>query len=225
MTCGQWRDSKVINFVTSSKDLAVGCTKRQIGAKKLKFACPNVVLLCDQTMFGVDKGDQMRMHGGGFARKAHFEKWCKKAFFAVMDCMLSNALVAWNLLCAEHRSGRRPSKRHEFHTWVAECMLTCKDASILPRSPEQMRDARAGMCHGRQMHRPVQEPQRSRCVACRLDCNCERKGGTGVVENTCCCTVPDCERSGHRHQLLALPKKDAQRHGLREHNMLRNASL
>jgi hypothetical protein len=31
-------------------------------------------------MFGVDKGDQMRVHGGGFATKAHFKKWYKKQF-------------------------------------------------------------------------------------------------------------------------------------------------
>ena len=29
-------------------------------------------------MFGVDKGDQIRAHGGGFATKAHFKKWYKK---------------------------------------------------------------------------------------------------------------------------------------------------
>jgi len=206
MICGQWRDSKVVNFVTSVKDLTVGQAKRQIGSKKQRFPCPNAVLLYNQTMFGVDKGDQIRMHGGGFARKAHFKKWYKKAFFAVLDCMLLNGLIAWNLSCSEHRSNRRPMKRHEFYTWVAECMMNYRDSSLLPRSPEQVRDASLGLCIGREVHRPVQAPQRSRCVVCRLDCNYERKGEQGVMENTCCCTLPSCERIGHTSFLLK-PRK------------------
>jgi len=146
------------------------------------------------------------MHGGGFARKAHFKKWYKKAFLAVLDCMLLNALIAWNLSCSEHRSNRRPLKRHEFYTWVAECMMNYRDPSILPRSPEQVRDASLGLCPGREVHRPVQAPKRSRCVVCRLDCNYERKGEQGVMENTCSCTQPNCERIGHNSFLLT-PRK------------------
>jgi len=206
MICGQWRDSKVVNFVTSVKDISIGHAKRQIGSKKQRFPCPNVVLLYNQTMFGVDKGDQMRMHGGGFARKAHFKKWYKKAFFAIVDCMLLNSLIAWNISCSEHRSNRRPLKRHEFYTWVAECMMTYKDPSILPRSPEQVRDASAGLCTGREVHRPVQAKRRSRCVVCRLDTNYERKGETGVMENTCSCTQANCERIAHS-SILITPRK------------------
>jgi len=97
-------------------------------------------------MFGVDKGDQIRMHGGGFARKAHFKKWYKKAFFAVADCMLLNSLIAWNLSCSHPtRNQRRRLLRHEFYFWVAEAMLTYKDPSLHIRSPEKIREATAGM--------------------------------------------------------------------------------
>jgi hypothetical protein len=66
-------------------------------------------------MFGVDKGDQQRMHLGGFARKAHFKKWYKKSFFAILDCMLLNALVAWNLSANILHLQRSKLERYEFY--------------------------------------------------------------------------------------------------------------
>jgi len=56
-------------------------------------------------MFGVDKGDQMRLHGGGFVRKAHHKKWHKKSFFVVLDCMLLNSLIAWNMFQLKKNRG------------------------------------------------------------------------------------------------------------------------
>jgi len=205
MLCGQWRDSKVVNFVSSVKDLSIGTAKRQVGSQQKKFPCPSVVLLYNATMFGVDKGDQIRMHGGGFARKAHFKKWYKKAFLAIIDCMLLNSLIAWNLGCEEYRSNRRPLKRHEFYTWVAEAMMTYRDPSIIVRSPEQMRAATAGLCTGVDIHRPIQAPKRSRCAVCKLDSNYDRSG-SGVMDNTCSCTLPTCQRIGHNH-FLQCPRR------------------
>ena len=202
---GQWRDSKVVNFVTTVKDFTIGTAKRQVGSQQKRFPCPNVVLQCNQNMFGVDKGDQMRMHGGGFARKAHFKKWYKKAFFAVMDCMLLNSLIAWNLSCDECRSNRRHLKRHEFYTWVAESMMTHRESSLLPRSPEQVRDATSGLCTGVAVHQAVQAPKRSRCAVCKLDQNFNGVGA-GVMDNTSSCTLPDCQRIAH-HSFLQQPRK------------------
>jgi hypothetical protein len=48
-----------------------------------------------QMMYAVDKGGQARAHFGGFSSKAHFKKWYKKQFLAILDCMLLNGLVAW----------------------------------------------------------------------------------------------------------------------------------
>jgi len=64
----QWRDSRVVNVCSTILDLRMGECHRQIGSNKLPFSCPNIVRKCQQTMFGVDKGDQTRLHGGGFAR-------------------------------------------------------------------------------------------------------------------------------------------------------------
>jgi len=186
-----------VNFVLSAKDLSIGTAKRQVGSQQKRFLCPNVVLLHNATVFGVDKGDQIRMHGGGFARKAHFKKWFKKAFLAIIDCMLLNSLVAWNLGCEECRSNRRPLKRHEFHTWVAEAIVVHGDPSIIARSPEQMRAATAGLCRGLEVHRPAQAPKRSRCAVCKLDSNCDWSGS---------CALQSCQRIGH-NGFLQIPRK------------------
>ena len=92
----QWRDSKVVNCVSTIRSSVVESVMRQVGSSKILVQVPAVMKVYQQTMFGVDKGDQMRLHGGGFARKAHFKKWYKKSFFAVLDCMLLNGLIAWN---------------------------------------------------------------------------------------------------------------------------------
>jgi len=90
----QWRDSKVANSVSGTPDATT--VKRHRGAAASFCECPNMLTKCQQTMFGVNKGGQMRLHGGGSARKAHFKKWHKRAFVAALDVMLLNGLIAWN---------------------------------------------------------------------------------------------------------------------------------
>ena len=89
----QWRDSKVVNCISTVKSSCIEQVSRQVGSKKVIVDVPQVLKLYQRTMFGVDKGDQMRMHGGGFARKAHFKKWYKKSFFAVLDVMMLNGII------------------------------------------------------------------------------------------------------------------------------------
>ena len=150
-------------------------------------------------MGGVDKGDQMRLHGGGFARKAHFKKWYKKAFLAAADCMLLNSLIAWNLSCKERRNAhRRTLLRHDFYAWVAEAMMRHEEpASCFGRSPEQVRQASAGLVFGTEVHRPQNAPTKSRCAVCKLDCNYQQKGETGVMDNTHVCSESSCHRIAH----------------------------
>jgi len=74
--------------------------------------------------------------GGGFARKANFQKWHKKSFFAVVYCMLLNSLIAWNLSCSQQtRTQRRKLQRHKFCHRIAEAMLNWSDPQLKIRSP------------------------------------------------------------------------------------------
>ena len=67
-------------------------------------------------MFGVDKGDQIHVHMGGFAQKAHFKKWYKRIHLGVLDIMLMNSHIGWNLAAAENGSNDGP-RRGKFEAW------------------------------------------------------------------------------------------------------------
>jgi len=67
-----------VNIITSVIDTDMDNAYRQVGLQKLTFNCPAIIWRYQQNMFGVDKGDQIRAAGGGFALKAHYKKWYKK---------------------------------------------------------------------------------------------------------------------------------------------------
>ena len=81
-------------------------------------------------MGGVDRGDQHRVVGAGFANVAHFKKWYKKAFLAIADFSLLQAFTAWNLSAVnperEIRGGtpyRKQMAKWEFYSVFAEEMM------------------------------------------------------------------------------------------------------
>jgi len=95
----QWKDTKIVNCIASYLDFEVGECHRQVGSEKKQFPCPGALQHYQKNMGGVDKADQMRTHFAGFASVSHFKKWYKKADMAVLDCMLLNGLILWNMVC------------------------------------------------------------------------------------------------------------------------------
>jgi hypothetical protein len=75
--CCQWVDSKVVNCVSSILSYKIKEIKRQVGSDKKTFTCPMILTRYQQNVIGVDKSNQMRAAGGGFAAKAHHKKWYK----------------------------------------------------------------------------------------------------------------------------------------------------
>ena len=51
---------------------------RRVGAKIVTVKCPSDIVQYQQNMGGVDRGDQHRVMGAGFANVAHFKKWYKR---------------------------------------------------------------------------------------------------------------------------------------------------
>ena len=109
----QWCDSKVVNCVSSYLSFDVGTVKRQVGSTRKQFSCPQALMHYQQNMGGVDKGDQIRGHFGGFASQSHFKKWYKKTLMAVVDCMLLNAYKLWNM-SVDRVTGRMKLRRFDF---------------------------------------------------------------------------------------------------------------
>jgi Transposase IS4 len=134
--CCQWVDSKVVNVISSILSFEVAEVHRQVGSTKKKYTCPFVVTKYQKNMIGVDKSDQMRAAGGGFAAKAHYQKWYKRVYFAILDMMTLNSLIAWNLAAKVTATGRTISyskqelKRHEFLWYISQSMLNFKDSTM-----------------------------------------------------------------------------------------------
>ena len=74
---------------------------RRRGADNLNLFVEKSLQRYQEGMNGVDRGDQSRECGAGFAAKAHYKKWYKKGDMAVQDFMLLNSFYAWNMAAAD----------------------------------------------------------------------------------------------------------------------------
>ena len=134
MVITRWKDSKILQTVSTVMKSGVSEVSRRTGATVVKVRCPNDIILYQQYMDGVDRGDQHRVVGAGFANVAHFKKWYKKAFLGICDFSFLQAFTAWNLsVGAEERRtrGRGTDRRNllkwEFYSVAAEEMMTFAD--------------------------------------------------------------------------------------------------
>jgi len=190
----QWVDSKVVNVISTLNYSSVGKVFRRVGAIRKEVDCPDVVRKYQQTMFGVDKGDQIRMHGGGFARKAHFQKWHKRAFFAIVDCMLLNSLIAWNMSAGIGRTHKQRLKRHQYLMYIAQRLLDFPDDEREAEIGEEM--SIATMSTGN--HIPLEASGRDvKCCVCRLEHNMNSKVGSAGMSDKSVATCSDCGIPAH----------------------------
>eukprot|EP00797_Seminavis_robusta_P022319 Sro354_g124780.2 (640) ;mRNA; r:32565-34484 len=193
----QWVDSKVVTMVSSKNDTTVGTVKRQVGPIARQLDCPSAMIGYQKTMFGVDKGDEMRAHFGGFSTKAHFKKWYKRVFLAILDVMLMNAQIAWNLSAQEKASrNRNELKRHEFMLFVAESLLEYDEPEAITATKQTQEDPMKG-------HLPLQPKKassRQRCIVCRLESGKyfdPTLGASGIRSGLSVCSV--CGVFAHNH--------------------------
>ena len=74
MVITRWKDSKILQTISTVMKSGVSEVSRRTGATVIKVQCPNDIILYQQYMDGVDRGDQHRVVGAGFANVAHFKK-------------------------------------------------------------------------------------------------------------------------------------------------------
>ena len=203
VTVAQWVDSKAVNVCSTLNTCDVSTARRQIGSERKEFPCPSMLVTCQKTMGSVDRNDQMRVHGGGFSQKAHFKKWYKKVYLAIMDCMLLNSHIAWNASSERlARSGRRPLKRYEFFNYVAETFLNYEKPQEATQMVHSTAKAATTIIEGIP-HIPMKPSKgsRPRCAVCKLEYNWNKSLGeqdlaTAVVSCSC------CRVSAHNHVIL-----------------------
>ena len=123
----QWVDNKVVSCTSTLEVSGTVPVTRRYGADVLDLTVEKCLSLYQQGMGGVDRGDQYRELGAGFTTKAHFKKWYKKAFFAVLDFMTLNSFFAWNMAAENPILNRFPLKKHEYYSALAEELCRYKD--------------------------------------------------------------------------------------------------
>ena len=156
MVITRWKDSKILQTISTTKKHGIGEVERQSGQEIIKVKCPNDVIQYQKGMGGVDRGDQHRTVGAGFANVAHFKKWYKKAFLGIADFSLLQAFSAWNLAVesTERERRGRPSKLYKLKKWefyavVAEEMMTYvhdEDEYIPTTNTTSVEDGHAPKC-------------------------------------------------------------------------------
>jgi hypothetical protein len=114
-------------------------------------------------MYAVDKGDQKRAQFGGFSVKAHFKKWYKKQFLGILDCMLMNGHVGWNMSTEEKKSRGMMS--------VAESMLDYKGEPLPLLSPKRSASLTTTASMEGHLAMEMKTLGGSRCIVCRLECS------------------------------------------------------
>ena len=97
MVATRWKDSRILQTVSTVMKSGIDEVARRIGSEVIKVSCPNDIIQYQKNMGGVDRGDQHRVMGAGFANVAHFKKWYKKAFMGIADFSFLQAFAAWNL--------------------------------------------------------------------------------------------------------------------------------
>jgi len=135
MVTARWRYSKDLQTVSTVMKKGSSNIKRRIGSNIIEVDCPNDIILYQKNMGGVDRGDQHRTVGAGFANVSHFKKWYKKTFLAIADFSLLNAFTAWNLSVdqiTDIRRGNSEVKRKklikwEFYSVLAEELMAYVD--------------------------------------------------------------------------------------------------
>jgi hypothetical protein len=194
----QWRDNRVVNCCTTLLDGTLEDTTRREGQLLRMLKVPRPLKEYHRYMFGVDKGDQRRMHLGGFARKAHFKKWYKKSFFAVLDCMLLNSLIAWNTSSEDPSLERSHMERYDFYAWIADDLLNYNEPQtkippVIVQPSKPITQATHRKC-------VLEDPENShaRCAVCMLDAN-SSKEWKGVRTKVFYCS--SCGVCVHEHTL------------------------
>ena len=74
MVTARWSDSKDLQTVSTVMKKGSSNIKRRIGSNIIEVDCPNDIILYQKNMGGVDRGDQHRTVGAGFANVSHFKK-------------------------------------------------------------------------------------------------------------------------------------------------------
>jgi len=177
----QWKVSREVNHLSSYLQLGVANVRRRTGQETISVPCPKTIIHYQENMGGVDQADQMRAHFGGFAAMGHFKKWYKKTLLAVLDMMLHNARLMWNMSVDSdygRANGWKHAVAHELLHYKTESLVS-PPRRVIERVVENVIGAPgiAGTNVGTMFQdatsactsKKVQQNSCSQCVVCQLE--------------------------------------------------------
>ena len=96
---GQWKDSKVVSFISTLNVYDITDVRRRIGCRIVTFKVPTALKNYQENMGGTDHFDQIVVCGRGGVSKGtrKLHKWFKTVNLAISDIGMANSSIAWNM--------------------------------------------------------------------------------------------------------------------------------
>ena len=169
----QWMDNRVVSLTSTLEVSGEVPVQRRSGSELLQLTVEKSLRQYQHYMDGVDRGDQYREMGGGFAKKSHYKKWYKKAYFAVLDFMVLNSFFAWNMSAENPDLARLKVKKWQYYAALAEEMIGYSDEEVDGEIIEEG-TTRQGPGH---VPTAMNAGTRYPCVVCNLEEGWRKKAG------------------------------------------------
>ena len=126
----QWNNNKVVGRMSTLGVSGLVPVSRRRGAENLNLFVEIALRRYQEGMDGVDRGDQSRECGAGFAAKAYYKKWYKKGDLAVQDFMILNSFYAWNMAAEDPSLKRMKLSLWGYYAVAAEEMIVYEDTEF-----------------------------------------------------------------------------------------------
>ena len=217
----QWNDNKVVGCTST---LGVGVSgfvpvSRRRGAENLNLFVEKALRRHQEGMDGVDRGDQSRECGAGFAAKAHYKKWYKKGDMAVQDFMLLNSFYAWNMAAADPSLNCMKLTSWEYYAVAAEEMIVYEDTEFTSGPSGIDWNGNDTTLNTKHLHKAMAKGGRRFCIVCKIEEKWRGEDGIkdapgksarsqfhmAMCTNESCKTVAHATKVDHERKILNMP--------------------
>ncbi len=135
--CGQWRVNIIVSLVSVSPLLGEKMVTHCCGREFNNFICPSALSACNWFMNYFDLVDYNKKIRGGFTARPHFNKWYKRGFLVVVDFMMVNRQMTWNMSCDIPGIIHEKMNSCLWRVYMADVMLQWKDPHEISCDPPE----------------------------------------------------------------------------------------
>ena len=114
----QWKDNKGVNVIFLLGNYGVTTVTRRIGSEERTVQCEKNIKKYIDKMNGLDLVDYHAKNGVGLTQIGHYKN------HTVMDFMIHQGHVVWNMSCTNRDLRQRELSTWEFHAVLAEELIS-----------------------------------------------------------------------------------------------------